>query len=137
LEAGLQFDYRAALEGMRSLLDRGGVAVMGELIWQAEPTEAAVAPLGGRLDEFVLLPELLDHVGRCGFGVARVHQATQDEWDRFESGFTAGYVRWLADNPPDHPNAAAVSERLRAMQDRYHRGYRGILGQAYLQLVAL
>lgn len=137
LEEGQPLDYRAALANIRAHVDRSDPVVFGDGIWTAPPTPAAIAPLGGRTDEFVFLPQLVDIAVDSGFEVFGIHQADLDEWDRFESGFTAGYVRWLASHPPDHPQAGVVRDRLRAMQGRYLNGYRGILGFAYLQLIAV
>lgn len=136
LEDNQPLGYQVTLESLRGLLEPGMPAVFGDLIWAATPTEEAAAKLGGRLDEFVFLPDLLDIVAASGFGVVRAHQANLDEWDRFESGFTAGYVSWLLDHSADHPDRGAVSARLDEQRNSYFRGYRGILGQAYLELVA-
>jgi len=136
VEARLPVDYRSALRAIRALLDRGSPGVYGEGIWTAKPTPEAIAPLANRTDEFVFLPELLDTVRDCGFAVVGVHQATMDEWDRFESGYTARYARWLAGHADDHPEAAAVRARMVAQSNAYFRGYRGVLGMAYLELLA-
>jgi hypothetical protein len=137
VEDRLPLDYRSALLAMRRLLEPGMPAVFGEGIWVAEPTPAAIAPLAGRADEFVSLPELVDVARACGFAVVRAHQASLDEWDRFESGYCAGDARWLAAHPKDHPDAAEVRSRVAAQTDAYYRGYRGIMGMAYLQLLAV
>lgn len=136
LEEQQPMSYRVTLEALRDLLRPGMPAVYGDLVWDAAPTPEAAAGLGGRLDEFVFLPDLLDIVGESGFAVVRTHQATLDEWDHFESGFTAGYVRWLLDHPTEHPDVAEVEARLNQQRHSYFRGYRNILGMAYLELVA-
>jgi cyclopropane fatty-acyl-phospholipid synthase-like methyltransferase len=136
VEQNSPLDYRSALQALRAVLKPGSPAVYGEGIWTAAPTADAVAPLAGRVDEFVFLPELLDIVRECGFVVMRTHQATLDEWDAFESGYTARYARWLAENPAAHPEAPAVRERMRAQGNAYFRGYRGVLGMAYFELLA-
>lgn len=130
-------DYRSALAAIRDLLKPGLPAVFGDGIWVAEPTVEAVAPLAGRLDEYVFLPELLDIASKCGFAVIRTHQASLDEWDEFESGFSARYARWLLSHPPDHPEAGEVREKLAKQVNGYYNGYREILGLAYLQLLAI
>lgn len=134
---GEPLDYRAALTAVRSRLEFGSPAVFGEAIWTAPPTPAATAPLSGRADEFLALPALLDLVDECGFVVIRTHQASLDEWDTFESGYLAGPARWLAANGDDHPDAAAIRQELVAHRNGYFRGYRGVLGMAYLQLLAV
>ncbi|MEM9134704.1 MAG: class I SAM-dependent methyltransferase [Actinomycetota bacterium] len=134
---GAPLDYRSALVALRSRLEFGSPAVYGEVIWTAPPTPAATRPLGGRADEFLALPALLDVVDECGFVIVRTHQASLDEWDAFESGYLAGPARWLAANGDDHPDAATVRRDLAVHRNGYFRGYRGILGMAYLQLLAV
>ncbi|WP_203337741.1 SAM-dependent methyltransferase [Nocardioides limicola] len=130
-------DYRTALSALRGMLPRGGRLVYGEAIWSQPPTDAAAAPLSGRLDEFVTLPALVELAVEAAFQPVLVGEATLDEWDVFESGFCAGHARWLAQNPPDHPDAAAVRERLAAQRAGYLSGYRGVLGFGYLGLLAV
>ena len=106
-------------------------------VWTRSPTPAATAPLSGRDDEFVALPDLVDLAVEHGFAAVAVQEASLDEWDAFESGFTARFATWLALHGPDHPDAAEVRARAQAQRDAYFRGYRGILGLAYLQLIAV
>jgi len=136
VEANLPLDYRSALTAVRNMLDRGSPVIYGEGIWTASPTPEAIAPLAGRYDEYVDLPELLDIAGGCGFSVMQVHQATLDEWDEFESGFSARYARWLKANGPDHTDASEVRARAEKQSNAYFRGYRGVLGMAYLAMLA-
>jgi hypothetical protein len=72
-----------------------------------------------------------------GFAPVAVQEASLAEWDAFESGFTARYATWLARHGPDHPDAADVRQRAKDQRDAYFRGYRGILGLAYLELLAV
>jgi len=129
--------YVAALSGIRDRVRLAGRVLYGEGICSRSPTPEATAPLAGRDDEFVTLPELLDLAVEHGFAPIAVQEASQDEWDAFESGFTAHYATWLATHEPDHPDAPEVRERARRQRDAYFRGYRGILGLAYLQLLAV
>ncbi|HTS21055.1 MAG TPA: class I SAM-dependent methyltransferase [Casimicrobiaceae bacterium] len=137
VEAKLPLDYHGALKAVRSMLERGAPVIYGEGIWASAPTAAAIAPLAGRLDEYVTLPDLLDIAIACGFEVIRAHEASLDEWDAFESGFVARYARWLATHPADHPEAQGVRESAARQRAAYFRGYRGILGMAYLQMLAV
>jgi SAM-dependent methyltransferase len=130
-------DYAAALTALRALLPRGGHLVYGEGIWSAPPTAAATAPLAGRDDEYVALGELVELAKKQGFAVIAVHEADLDEWDVFESGFAAGYARWLAGHADDDPEAADVRALAARQHASYFGGYRGILGLAYLHLVAV
>jgi cyclopropane fatty-acyl-phospholipid synthase-like methyltransferase len=136
-EAGTPLDYAAALTALRTLVVTGAPVVYGEAIWCAAPTEAAASRLAGRLDEFVFLPELVELAWSRGFAVVQVHEANQDEWDQFESGYAARYAEWLAKNSRTHPEYDAVLTRAHRQRDAYFRGYRGVLGMAYLCLLAI
>lgn len=137
VEEAQPLDYRAALTALRGLLPRGGRLVYGEVIWSAPPTPAATASLSGRDDEFVTVGALVALAEEHDFAVLAVHEADQDEWDFFESGVTAGYARWLAEHEPDHPEAEEVRRLAARQHAAYLRGYRGVLGLAYLHLVAV
>jgi len=130
-------DYAAALTALRALLPHGGRLVYGEGIWSAPPSPAATAPLSGRDDEYVAMGALVDLAEAHGFAVVAAHEADRDEWDAFESGFTARYARWLTEHEPDHPDADEVRGLAARQHAAYFGGYRGILGLAYLQLVAV
>lgn len=130
-------DYAAALQALRRVLPAGAPLVYGDGIWSMPPTPAAAAPLAGRLDEFVALPDLVDLAWASGFAVVQVHEATQDEWDAFESGYTARYAAWLAAHGPSHADFEAMRSRALRQRDAYFRGYRGVLGMAYLALLAV
>jgi hypothetical protein len=137
VEAKMPLDYRSALGAIREKVIAGSPVIYGEGIWAATPTPEAIAPLGGRLDEYVFLPDLLDVARDAGFATVQVHQASLDEWDAFESGFTARYAKWLASNPADHPDAPGVRGRVERQRNAYFRGYRSILGMAYLAMFAV
>lgn len=118
-------------------MPRGGRVVHGESIWSQPPTPAATAPLAGRDDEHVSLPELLELAVDHGFAPVAVHETSQDEWDVFESGYAARYARWLASHDVDHPGRVEVLRRAARQRFACFGGYRGILGMAYLGLVAV
>jgi hypothetical protein len=137
VEEARPIDYAAALTALRALLPRGGRLVYGEGIWSAPPTPAATAPLAGRDDEYLPMGALVALAEGHGFAVVAAHEADLDEWDAFESGFTAGYARWLAEHDPDDPDAEEVRRLATRQHAGYFGGYRGILGLAYLQLLAV
>ena len=90
----------------------------GEGIWTRSPTPEAMAPLSGREDEFVSLAELVDLAVENGFAPVVVQEASLEEWDAFESGFTARFASWLATHEPDHPDADEVRARAERQQRR-------------------
>jgi cyclopropane fatty-acyl-phospholipid synthase-like methyltransferase len=137
VEENQPLDYVAALDALRGLLPRGGRLVYGEGIWSAPPTPEATAPLSGRDDEYVSLGRFVELAETHGFSVMAASEASLDEWDVFESGFTAGYARWLAAHEADDPEASEVRTLAARQHAAYYSGYRGVLGLAYLQLVAI
>ena len=128
-------DDAAALAALRSLVDRGGRVVYGDGIWRRPPTPEAVAQLGGNAAAYGTLADVVDTAVAAGFRVMDVAEASIEEWDAFESGYSAGYERWLVDHP-DHPAADDVRGRSADHRSAYLRGYRGIWGLGYLQLIA-
>lgn len=136
-EAHQPLDYAAALTALRGLLHAGGRLVYGEAVWSAPTTPAATAALSGRDDEFLPTDALVALAERHGFITTGVHLATLEEWDEFEGGFAARLERWLDTHPGDHQDASAVRAQLSEQRARYHDGYRGVFGLAYLTLVAL
>jgi SAM-dependent methyltransferase len=130
-------DYHRALTAIRGLVPRGGRVVYGEAIWSTTPTAEAIAPLAGRLDEFVSLPALVEIAIGCGFVPMAFHEADLDEWDTFESGVSACYARWLVEHDPQDAEFDEVRQRAERQRAAYLHGYRGVLGMAYLELVAI
>jgi hypothetical protein len=64
----------------------------------------------------------------------RVVLATLEEWEDFESGYQCDEEEWLAAHA-GHPEAARIAEQVDEHRSFWLRGYRGLLGQAYLTLV--
>lgn len=128
--------YAAALAALRDVLAPGGRCLYADAIWTTEPTPAAMAPLGGRADEFVDREGFAALVRAAGFRIVAPDEAGLDEWDEFEAGFTAGLARWLDAHDDDHPDREAVARRLAEQRATYHDGYRGVLGFAFATLIA-
>jgi SAM-dependent methyltransferase len=123
----------AALDALRLLVRPGGRVLLGEGIWMQPPTDAAVAALGGDPDEFGSLADLVDLAVARGLRPLEVSQASAEEWDAFESGYALAWERWLLANPDD-PEAERVRAKADEHRKRWLRGYRGVLGFAYLTL---
>jgi SAM-dependent methyltransferase len=124
---------RQALRAARDRLRPGGRLLLGDGIWQRPPTPEALAGLDAKPDDFGSLAELVDLAIDSGFRPLAVSVANTDEWDTFESRWCAGRERWLL----AHPGAAAaddVQAAVDAHRNGWLRGYRGVLGFAYLTL---
>jgi hypothetical protein len=86
------------------------------------------------LDQYRSWPDLVDLVLDHGYRPLALCQASLDEWDEFESRHALGWERWLLANPAS-PDADEIRARADAHRTRWLRGWRGVLGFAYLTLV--
>ncbi|BAC68336.1 SAM-dependent methyltransferase [Streptomyces avermitilis] len=126
----------AALHALRRLVQPGGRVLLGENFWQRTPTSAELDAMwpGARAEEFHDLAGLVDLAVASGFRPAWIETASSDEWDEFESGYQSDVEEWLAAHS-DHPLAAETRERVDRHRASWLKGYRGVLGLAYLTLV--
>ncbi|MFE6667578.1 SAM-dependent methyltransferase [Streptomyces sp. NPDC057697] len=126
----------AALRALRGMVAPGGRVLLAEGFWQRSPTSAELAAMwpDARADEFHDLAGLVDVAISAGFRPLRIETADGDEWEDFESGYQADAEEWLAAHP-DHPLARETRERVDRHRSSWLRGYRGVLGMAYLTLV--
>jgi cyclopropane fatty-acyl-phospholipid synthase-like methyltransferase len=126
----------AALRALRRLVTPGGRVLLGEGFWQRTPTDAELAAMwpGISAGEMLDLAGLVDLAVGAGFRPAWIEVASLQEWDDFESGYQCDEEEWLASHH-DHPRAAEIRGRLDQHRSHWLRGYRDILGLAYLTLV--
>ncbi|CAM5237179.1 Class I SAM-dependent methyltransferase OS=Streptomyces alboniger OX=132473 GN=CP975_10165 PE=4 SV=1 [Streptomyces alboniger] len=125
-----------ALHALRRLVRPGGRVVLGEGFWQRTPTEDELAAMwpGARAGEHLPLGDLVDAAVGAGFRPLWVETASEEEWEEFESGYRADVEEWLAAHP-GHPLAAETRADADAQRAAWLRGYRRVLGLAYLTLV--
>ena len=71
---------------------------------------------------------------QAGFRPAWIETASEQEWEEFESGYQADQEEWLAAHP-DHPDAAEIRQGVDEHRSYWLRGYRGLMGFAYLTLI--
>lgn len=132
---GDPLDHTAnALRAAQRILRPGGRLLLGEGFWEREPTEAQLAAMPVPRDQYGSMADLVDVALDHGFRLLWLEQASQDEWDEFESRHGLAWERWLLANPdsPHAPEIRAKADRQRAFR---LRGWRGTLGMAYLTLV--
>ncbi|MCT9081475.1 SAM-dependent methyltransferase [Streptomyces fulvoviolaceus] len=125
-----------ALDALRRMVAPSGRVLLGESFWQRPPAEAELAAMwpDARADELPDLAGLVDLAVAAGFRPAWIETAGGEEWEEFESGYQADVEEWLAAHP-DHPLAEETRERVDRHRTSWLRGYRGVLGLAYLTLV--
>ncbi|MER5747188.1 class I SAM-dependent methyltransferase [Streptomyces sp. NPDC002225] len=125
-----------ALAALRRSVRPGGRVLLAEGFWQRTPTSAELAVMwpDARADEYHDLAGIADLAVSAGFRPAWTETAGDDEWEHFESGYLADVEEWLAAHP-GHPLAQETRERADRHRESWLRGYRGVLGMAYLTLV--
>lgn len=126
----------AALHALRRLVAPAGRVLLGEAFWQRPPTSAELAVMwpDASADEFHDLAGLVDLAVDAGFRPAWIETANNDEWEEFESGYQADVEEWLAAHG-DHPRAEETRQRVERHRAGWLRGYRQVMGMAYLTLV--
>lgn len=124
------------LEALRRHLRPGGSAILGEGFWEREPTTAALDALESRPRDLLDLAGLVAHAEGAGFEVESGHVSTPEEWDDYEWSWTAGLLRWAAEqSDADAADREHARAEARQHRERWLRGYRGVLGFASLVLV--
>ncbi|MCX6466656.1 MAG: class I SAM-dependent methyltransferase [Pseudonocardiales bacterium] len=125
-----------ALAALHRLVAPGGRVLLGEGFWEAPPPPERLARMwpGAAAADHPDLAGLVDAAVAAGFRPGWVETASRDEWDAFESGYAADVEEWLVAHP-GHPEEEATRARLDAHRDAWLRGYRGLLGMAYLTLL--
>ncbi|MGW2649682.1 SAM-dependent methyltransferase [Streptomyces sp. NPDC001393] len=126
----------AALHALRRLVAPGGRVLLGEGFWQRTPTPDELSAMWpeASASEFHNLPDLVDLAIAAGFRPAWIETASLEEWEHFESAYQSDVEEWLAAHP-DHPLAKEARARVDRHRDTWLRGYRGVMGLAYLTLV--
>lgn len=114
-------DTATALRALRQLVRPGGRLLFGPGYLEREPTPAQQQVAGDWFEELGDLASVVDQAVEAGFSPLVIETSNRDEWDAFESGYLAGL---------------ATRDKARADEhrSRWLRGYRDVLGLAYLTL---
>ncbi|MEZ0114181.1 SAM-dependent methyltransferase [Catenulispora sp. EB89] len=124
-----------ALEALRPLVNPGGRLFFGVEHWETVPPPERLAEMwpGTTAESYELLADLADHAVAAGFRPLRIESSTRPEWDDYESLETMDAEEWLLAEP-DHPDAAAVRDRLDGKRSIWLRGHRDYFGFTMLTL---
>lgn len=120
---------RAMLERLAEIVPTGKVLV-GDTIWEKDPSDAAVEMMGYGIPK---LTELAKMCRETGWQILHLSVADQREWDDFESSHRKGLREWTIQNPDD-PRVEGIRKELNEREDGYLGVYRGVMGFAYLIL---
>lgn len=125
-----------ALAELRRHVNPGGRVLFAESFWERVPTGDELSRMwpDTKAEEFGVLADLVEKAEEAGFLVQWCEAASQDEWDAFESGYLADDAEWLAVNA-GHSEAERIRREVAEQHAVYLRGYRGLLGFAYLTLI--
>lgn len=121
--------YRETIRAMKPAIRPGGKLVIGEASWKHSqiPPEYAIS------EKFLTEEQLLKITWEEGFELLSVIRASQDDWDRYESGNWRGLLHWLQENP-DHSERQEVLGHLHQSQVEYLPYGREYLGWAIYAL---
>lgn len=122
------------LRAVRSHLRPGGQALLGDAIWERQPSAAAQAALEAAPDEFPQLAGLVAEVRAHGFEPGYGHVSTLEEWDDYEWSWTGSLTEWALREAPTPGDRREALEAARAHRDAWLHGYRGELGFVTLVL---
>jgi len=122
-------DTAHTLSALGKLLTPGGRLLFGEGCWEQPPNEHAAGMFEG-VQPAPALPTLARNMG---WRVLYSSNASQAEWDDFESDWRAGREDWVQEHPDD-PRAPQVRAELTQRLAEYLQIYRGVLGFCYLIL---
>ena len=102
----------------------GGHIVVGEPYWRSWPLPEDVDDLG-----YVALRETVARFEAAELALVTLIDASEDDWDTYESLHWRALEEWLAANPDD-PDAPTIRERHEHDRDEYLRCQRALLGWA-------
>jgi SAM-dependent methyltransferase len=117
---------RGTLELMRPAIREGGLILVGEPFWLAEPPAEAIHAFGFGPDDYTTLFGTWERLNDAGIELVEMVLADQDSWDRYEAAQWWTLSHWLRDHPDD-PDTVGLRDFL----DRSRRTYLAY-GRQYL-----
>lgn len=124
-----------ALVELRKLVNPGGRLLFGDGFWERAPSETELSHMWNEAtrDDHTDLATLVEQAASAGFEPLHVETANRDEWEHFESGYLSTKAKWLLHNPDDSA-ATKVRDEITRHRNCFLRGYRDILGFAFIEL---
>lgn len=120
-----------ALSAIARLLRPGGEAIIGEGVWESEPSPDYLKATGMTAGEMPTIPDWTTAAEAAGLMVRWLVTASTREWDEYEWAHARG-IEDFAEKNPQHPDAPTMLARSRAWRSAYLAGGRGTLGFALM-----
>ncbi|MFI6883606.1 SAM-dependent methyltransferase [Streptosporangium canum] len=117
------------LAAARKHLAPGGRVLIGDGLWEGDPSQEAVEMLGNFAD----LPTTLDLVVADGWTPVHGHVSTRQELDDYEWAWTGSLASWAL-NHPDHPDSSQALATAAVHRSEWLRVYRNTWGFVSLVL---
>ncbi|KOV60661.1 SAM-dependent methyltransferase [Streptomyces sp. MMG1121] len=117
------------LAAARTHLAPGGRVLVGDGIWEGEPSQEAIKMLGDLAD----LSTTVDRVVADGWTPVYGHVSTRQELDDYEWCWTGSLASWALDHP-DSPDAEEALKTAAVHREEWLRVYRDVFGFACLVL---
>ncbi|WP_222194941.1 SAM-dependent methyltransferase [Modestobacter italicus] len=122
------------LEAVRRLLRPGGRLLLGDGIWDAPPSPAALAALDAGVEDFLDLAGLVERVQAAGWEPGYGHVSSLAEWDAYEFSWTGSLASWALHDAPTEEERTEALTIARAHRSAWLRGWRRHLGFVTLVL---
>ncbi|MBX2852087.1 MAG: class I SAM-dependent methyltransferase [Phycisphaeraceae bacterium] len=124
-------DYLDTAKRLASLVKPGGLILLGDLFWRAEPPAEYLGIIGDGWPPFDLNLNSLGTVGEsAGLMLMYAVAASQDEWDHFEGAFATWRIRKSMAEPLEADKQAGLS-RARRWYGGYLKWGRDCMGFGY------
>lgn len=122
------------LQAARRHLRPGGRLVLGDGIWDAPPSPAALEHLEIGADDMPDLAGLVERVQAAGWEPGHGHVSSLAEWDEYELSWTGSLTTWALHDAPTQQDRTDALEIARSHRTAWLRGWRRHLGFATLVL---
>lgn len=128
---------RPMLDFLRSYLRPEGALIIGQGLWEKEPSEECLRVLETGRDEHTTFEGTIENISEAGWTPTYGHKSSEQEWDDFIWACVDGLTRWALEqtNEPfdEHSPPMSTPAILLATSSYRHAWldtYRGTLGYA-------